>query len=235
MCGWKMQQSVQKTYTVLYQDRLQILIDKVTRCFWAVVTISPQNFSFYDKPFDWIKVGSMTVDLREVSALWAEIWTPLSQTLLKLFTSLACSVTPAIFPGSNSLCCASFPHLRWVNEQEHNNITVKLSSADTALAVLFLVNGGQTSPFTPHQGTEAAWHLQRCLLRFAFLTCHRLDMRLMEPHKQCNWSCLTGPRPFLLKPLVKDSQICRKRGILKAILLFLFVKMAGQKKGFLSL
>lgn len=49
----------------------------------------------------------------------------------------------------------------------------------------------------------------------------------MEPHEHCNQSCLAGPRPKLLKPLAEDSQFCRKGGILKAILLFLFAKIGS--------
>lgn len=61
---------LENIYSAVPRQTLQILIDKVKRCFWAIVTISPQNFSC---SFIINLLIRDCVDLRELSALWTEI------------------------------------------------------------------------------------------------------------------------------------------------------------------
>lgn len=57
---------LENIYSAVRGQTLQFLIDKVKRCFWAIVTVSPQNFpcSFIIN----LLIGNC-VDLRELSAL----------------------------------------------------------------------------------------------------------------------------------------------------------------------
>lgn len=139
----------------------------------------------------------------------------------------------AIFSGLSSLCCALLVLGEWIGA---HNITVELCSANTECQYCLdcAVFSQWWSDFTFHslQRDRSNMESAEVLAETAFLARHSHDMRLKEPHKQCNCSCRTGPRPLLLKPLAKDSQICTKGGILTQSRCFYLWKWLGRGKSF---